>query len=211
MILFGIAAITLVAVLLYGSYTEGKRHDEMLLEAIDGWTKEMKFASVIYDIHDAARGILEDLDIMHPPELSAKDGKLLQFLGTEWGRKTYGEDIWVLCTQAEVRKFFTSHDQDETYAPESSDDDVTVIISDCRFKNEFNAFPDALKIRLECPRELRRERCEQWRENDTHPSEVDLDTYAAENQFDLLFDTHLSEPEEIVAKVVAHIKQENRK
>lgn len=32
MILLGIAAIALVAVLLYGTYSEGKRHDEMLEE-----------------------------------------------------------------------------------------------------------------------------------------------------------------------------------
>lgn len=192
-------------ILISGKQGSGKSTlTSLLLEALDGWTCELKFASVIYDIHDAARAVLQDLGIDPPPGLEIKDGKLLQFLGTEWGRQTYGEDIWVKCAQAEVAKYF-KRQEDTGLAEEGS----AVIVSDCRFKNEFEAFPEALRIRLECPRELRQQRCEQWRDNDKHPSEIDLDTYVAENRFDLVFDTHLDRPEKIVEKILSHLKEKS--
>jgi hypothetical protein len=69
------------------------------------------------------------------------------------------------------------------------DDMVLFIVSDCRFRNEFDGFPDAFKVRLECDRDIRKSRCSQWRENDTHISETDLDGYAEEGKFDCVIDT----------------------
>ena len=51
-----------------------------------------------------------------------KDRKLLQFLGTDWGRSTLGESVWV--------------DLWEKNAHERLADDWLVLCDDCRFTNE---------------------------------------------------------------------------
>jgi hypothetical protein len=63
------------------------------------------------------------------------------------------------------------------------------VIGDCRFENEFDAFPHALRVRLGCPEEVRKSRCSMWRENTQHPSEIGLDKYAKEGWFDLYLHT----------------------
>ena len=78
-------------------------------------------------------------------------------------------------------------------------------MDDCRFKNEFNAIPEALRIRLQCPRVVRRIRCTAWRDNEDHPSETDLDSYVDQNKFDLVFETDKMIPEtqvEIISKTL---------
>ncbi len=144
---------------------------------------EFKFAETIYSIHNYARELLKKFGIEHPDHLKIKDGKMLQWLGTEWGRGTYGEDVWTKCTRGEISGFF------ELYSVKPK----IAVISDCRFKNEFAEFPDALRVRLECSEFVRRDRCEQWRTNTTHPSEVDLDGHSADGLFDVTFYTeHVS-------------------
>lgn len=131
-----------------------------------------RFANVIYEMHDECRMILRSYGIEPKPE---KDGELLQFLGTNWGRKNYGDNVWAKCTRSAVDKIL------------KASPNTVHIISDCRFRNEFSFFPDALRVRLTCSKEVRKARCESWRENDTHPSEVDLDGF--EDRFDLVLDT----------------------
>ena len=62
---------------------------------------------------------------------------------------------------------------------------LLITIDDCRFENEFHAFPDALRVRLTCDKAVRKERCSEWRENDKHLSETSLDGFSKENMFDL--------------------------
>jgi|SRR5665213_432766 len=154
---------------------------------------EIRFASTIYKIHDEIRRIMDEFGIDTPEAVKVKDGALLQFLGTDWGRKTYGEDVWVHATRNQVEQLF------EKVGAHA--ENILVVISDCRFKNEFEAFPEALRIRLECPKVIRQQRCEQWRENDTHQSEVDLDDYVHAGRFDLIFDTQFSGPEHIAGVI----------
>lgn len=64
-----------------------------------------------------------------------------------------------------------------------------IIVDDCRFENEFDALPEALRIRLEAREEVRRLRADSWREDVFHPSETGLDKYCEEGKFDLVFNT----------------------
>jgi len=108
-------------------------------------------------MHDAVLAIGRKYGIQR-----ALDKTLLQLLGTEWGRKTVDPNVWVNVLQAKVR------------AIRNLDPNAKIVIDDCRFPNELEAFPDFLKIRLECDRQLRKMRCSQWRENESHISESAL-------------------------------------
>lgn len=142
--------------------------------------EHMKFAVILYEMHDAIRGILRKYGIdkaVDGQDFQGIDGPLLQVLGNEWGRKTRGEDFWVNVMKARVDK---------------SDADW-IIIDDCRLENEFYAFdgPDleplpeykVFKIRLTAPEDVRKVRAEKWRENTTHASETGLDRIRDEDFF----------------------------
>lgn len=49
------------------------------------------------------------------------------------------------------------------------------LIADVRYTEEVDYFKDAIKIRIECPREIRAQRGTLT--NETHPSECELDSY----------------------------------
>lgn len=134
----------------------------------------LKFADVLYRMHDA---VLKILYSYLPKRKIQKDGPLLQVLGIEWGRNTLGENIWVDLLKERIKQHQVSFNPDY------------IFIDECRFENEFNAFPEALRIRLECPKEIRKARCSMWRDNDSHHSEIGLDDYAKAHKFDLYLDT----------------------
>lgn len=148
----------------------------------------LNFADIIYDIHDFA---LEELEKAGIKRDIVKDGPLLQLLGTEWGRNTIDKNIWVKALQGKVKN--------------SSAD--FVIIGDTRFENEFDGFPDAIKIRLECVEEIRKERCSQWRDRTDHPSETGLDEYALSGAFDLYIDTGKKSANQALETVVRFIRE----
>lgn len=125
----------------------------------------------------------------------------MQWLGTEWGRARYGQDVWLEVCRGAIDKFVKTH---ETYAKR-----IVPIVSDVRFRNEFDAFPQALRVRLECPEDVRRRRAETWRENITHPSEVDLDWHAERGSFDMTFDTSLTSIEQQVELILAQLYKGN--
>lgn len=150
---------------------------------------ELKFADPIYDIHNYAREYLMDNGIKM---VNKKDGPLLQHLGTEWGRNTYGENIWVDIAKNRVKKFGSR---------------CTFIVSDCRFRNEFSAFPEALRIRLNAREEIRKVRCEMWRENTKHQSEIDLDGFELQGLFDMHLDTGKINVEGCVELILAQIQK----
>jgi hypothetical protein len=132
---------------------------------------EHSFAKVLYRMHDEVLDILSSYRAV--PE---KDGTLLQLLGTEWGRKTYGDNIWVDIVKQGIEQGNRIWD-----SPMNKSSGVHVI-TDCRFVNEVVNFPQALKVRLECSETIRKARIlttpgQNWRENSNHPSECDLDKY----------------------------------
>lgn len=167
-----------------GKTTLMKAIQQHMERAYDVSVKEIRFAQTIYDIHDYARELLRFRGVARPD----KDGPFLQMLGTEWGRNQIHPNIWVDCAKGEINNI----------APEPREDQL-FIVSDCRFRNEFDGL-DAFKVRLEAGRDVRRSRADSWRENDEHPSEVDLDEYAREGYFNCYVDTELA-----VQTSVSHI------
>lgn len=153
---------------------------------------ELKFAGPIYAIHDFARDLLKRLGVKIPAHLEVKDGPMLQWLGTEWGRKTIADDVWTQCARGAVDRI-------------GATSDALIMFSDCRFKNEFDTFPEALRVRLECPKEVRKERAEMWRDNDTHISETDLDDHVYAGKFDMVFDTQHSSVTHIATMIMAQL------
>lgn len=149
----------------------------------------VKFAGIIYAIHNYAVETMESLGFSS----NHKHGDLLQFLGTEWGRKNFGDDVWVKATRSRIDALETP----------------IVIIDDCRFENEFDGFPEALRVRLECPEEIRKIRCDSWRDATNHPSEISLDNYVKNGKFDLIFYTDKQSTDHCVEIIMAKLDKNN--
>lgn len=140
-----------------------------------------KFADPIYEMHAACLPILKRLKLVD--KTVTKEGALLQVLGTEYGRRHLGEDVWVRTTKRAVEDYL-----DDTFGSRTVDTLETrsqrvAIIDDLRFPNEFDAFPWGIRIRLEADEAIRKARCSAWRSNTRHPSEVALDQYVREGKF----------------------------
>lgn len=147
------------------------------------------FARPIREITDDIRMFMNDHGIDTPPEVLVKDGDLMQLIGA-WARKRYGADVWLKILKAKIKS------AEKTWLGGTKR--LTIVVTDCRFRNEFEAFPEALRVRLEASEEVRRARAEMWRENTMHESEIDLDEYAKLGRFDAFFQT-----DAIVARAVA--------
>lgn len=147
----------------------------------------LRFAEGLYRLHDACLPILKELGII--PESTDKEGDLLQIIGTEYGRNKKGENVWVDIVRKQVDR------------ASWLENPALITIEDARFPNEFDAFPDAFRVRLEAPAEVRKARCHSWRENQNHPSEVGLDAYAAAGKFDLVIDTSIVDRQQAAKQV----------
>lgn len=153
------------------------------------YCKVFKFAEVIYRLHDVCLPILQEYGVVSAN--IKKEGDLLQILGTQYGRNLKGENVWVDVTRRQVQQYLAAHSKNY------------VIIDDCRFENEFDAFhPVAHMIRLTAPREVRKARCSAWRENDNHESEVGLDNYEKNMNFDYVINTDKGDPEKALQEVL---------
>lgn len=80
----------------------------------------VKFAQPLYDIQEFAYKRIGS--VYTRPDNFIKDRKLLQWLGTEWGREIVDKDIWVSIWKEAVKKY--------------KDQDVLVVVDDVRFLNE---------------------------------------------------------------------------
>lgn len=184
-------------VLLSGKQGSGKTTTQKAL--IDAWNQRanhkavlVNFADPLYEMAEAVRNIAARYGI---PKKMPKDGPLLQVLGTEWGRNTVSENIWVDALRGKMDHLYA---QGGVFAY----DHPLFVVGDCRFRNEFELFPEALRVRLKCPEATRRERCSMWRENSQHQSEIDLDGFDEEGRFDLYLDTWAQPPEEAVRAIL---------
>ncbi len=155
----------------------------------------LKFADTIYTMHDKCLEILKERGVNRA---IVKDGYLLQMLGTEWGRKTISENVWVDCLKGQVNNVIKKYEKKNCT-------NLVIFVTDCRFKNEFHAFPEALRVRLDCPEYVRKQRCSMWRNTTRHPSETDLDQYFLAGLFDLTLNTHLLGIEACVNKINAKL------
>lgn len=138
--------------------------------------QHLSFAEPLYKMHNAVLSEMSSMGF----DVPAKDGDLLQALG-DYARKKYGDDVFVKAVKAKIAR---------TMEYASKLEGFIAVISDCRFKSEWSAFPDAFTVRLNCPVEIRRKRIEEtpgqsWRENQDHASETELDL----TEFDLTYQT----------------------
>lgn len=149
-----------------------KRLKSKFIEKLAIESITLKFADPLYEMQDAIHKILDNYEIHRPK----KDGYLLQWLGTQYGRMHIDQDIWVNILKTRLGNI-----------PK----DVPIMIDDCRFENEFDVLKEVncLMIRLECPEYLRKQRAESWRTDTEHASEVGLDRYVKMNKFDVVLDT----------------------
>lgn len=144
------------------------------------WVRRMKFADPLYELHDTILDLMQGWSGEPRPK---KDGPLLQWLGTDFGRKKYGDDIWVKALKKKMDEDSLLYNFGELRA--------LYIIDDCRFENEFDAFREALRIRLKAKEDTRKARTDCWREDTNHPSEIGLDFYDNRGLFDLYIDTDI--------------------
>lgn len=168
----------------------------------------VKFADPLYEMHKAIRGILQSYK---SDNLDANkiDGPLLQLLGTEWGRKTRGDDIWVDVAKARVELMHTLHNPHRLFARS------IFIFDDARFENEIKAFdndedPDTrvFRIRLTAPEATRKTRADKWRDNTDHPSEIGLDGFKG---WDIVVDTAVHDPKDVLNQIAQFIELTERR
>ncbi len=170
----------------------------------------IKFADVLYEMHDY---LLNRMEHYTGTPRVKKDGVLLQILGTEWGRYKFGADVWVNI----LRNRIANLKMGEWTKGAPYDGKIMtkgrrlILIDDCRFENEFDAFPEALRLRLECPADIRKLRMPEgtWRDNQQHPSEIGLDQYAADGKFDLTFNTDTQSVDHCAAMIAAQLQKRN--
>ncbi|MDX9730219.1 MAG: hypothetical protein RBT63_00475 [Bdellovibrionales bacterium] len=154
----------------------------------------LNFADGLYAIHDIVNYGLKELGIV--PK-SKKDRVLLQLLGTEWGRKVYGENIWVRMLKQKISDLRTLEQK------------ALVIVGDCRFENEFDAFPEALRVRLVAAEHVRRARAISFGDPH-HASETQLDCYAYNGLFDMNLRTDGNVgPDGTVELILAQLQKSN--
>ena len=136
------------------------------------------------------------------PEKMAGMRRMLQLLGTEVGRRCWDEDVWVkhLLRRVEAQKRISG-----TSGP------YGVVITDVRFRNEFNALRAAgfLMIDVQAPTEFLRikppenghtpfDGCCPYH----HASERDLDGYRAAEKFNLTLFNDRVNPIPLLARLV---------
>jgi hypothetical protein len=191
-------------VLLSGQQGSGKTSAQKKL--IDMWNARpghkaiaINFADALYEMHFAVQAIAQRYGI-EPKK--PKDGPLLQVLGTQWGRHTIDENIWVIILKGKIKEQYA---REGLYAHDV--DKALIVIGDCRFENEFEAFPEALRVRLICNEDARKLRCSMWRENTAHESEVSLDRYDTLGKFDLYVDTGAIDLNGVVDLIDAQLKK----
>lgn len=150
----------------------------------------LKFAGPLYEMQEAVRSVAKTYGIAMPE----KDGLLLQWLGTEWGRNVRGTEVWVNALK---------------YKAENSRADI-VIIDDCRFENELNAFDNTraqvIKIRLFAENTVRKLRADGWRDNEEHPSEIGLD-HIPNEQFNLALETQNLSQVDVLTLTLEELKK----
>lgn len=163
----------------------------------------LKFADVLYEMHDAILEVYNRRKPANYPIIKLAKS-LLPFIGTDWGRKIKTTDfvpveggIWVDIMKEKIRH---QRNADFMY-----DETSIIVIDDMRFKNEFDDM-DGVKVRLECPEDVRKARCSEWRPGAiNHPSETDLNDYVTQGKFDLVIDTSINSAEETLKTVKEYI------
>lgn len=161
----------------------------------------MKFAGPLYEMHEAIRAVLAKYGI----EMPKKVGELLQYLGTEFGRKLFGDDVWVRCIHNAILNATEQLDR--------WNDKAFIVVDDARFENELDMFLrlrdtcddfTILTIRLDADEKTRKLRAEGWRDNVNHASETGLDLRL--DDFDMRINTETASADEALFAVCQAIE-----
>lgn len=109
-----------------GGYGVGKSTAiQLLKEAVSYGTpfRLVKFAQPLYDIQEMVYNRISS--VYERPADFKKDRTLLQWLGTDWGRGTISESLWIDIWRAEAKQRLGLN--------------AMVVCDDCRFDNEAEA------------------------------------------------------------------------
>lgn len=152
------------------------------------------------------RYLLPDAIALLPDEeIQAKARALPQKVGTEIGRDTWYQNVWVdrLMTNA---KYVESGKAKQGYKdPADGEPWEGVYVTDCRFPNEFDALQKAgfLMVDIQCPLEFMR--LKPGTPQGNHPSERALDDYRAKGRFDLrIYNDRATDVGQIVETILHH-------
>ena len=108
-----------------GQMGSGKSTAIERLKKYAGRVELVKFAGPIYDIQEYVYSRIAS--VYTRPDTFTKDRKLLQWIGTDWGRDTISQTIWLDLWKAKVRSVQNQH----IYTP-----NLTIVCDDVRFDNE---------------------------------------------------------------------------
>lgn len=162
----------------------------------------MSFAEPIKQIHDSVRRTMSQYTGGLDLTKTKPDRRLMQLIGTEWGREVFGPEVWINALKERMmvhhRRYVSMQGMRDRILQNNAlagakDAKLPVplfVISDCRFPDEFEAFPEALRVRIECQRDIRKLRDTENKWGDeTHRSETALDDYSINKRFDLYLDS----------------------
>lgn len=106
-----------------GGMGAGKSTAIQLLKEVSGREVfNVKFAQPIYDVQEYCYQRISS--VYQRPESFIKDRKLLQWIGTEWGRDSISTSLWVDIWRAEVKRI------------REGNPDALIVCDDVRFDNE---------------------------------------------------------------------------
>lgn len=155
-------------------------------------TYHLKFADILYEMHDEVCRVAYKYAI----PTNKKESRLLQLLGTEWGRETKGQDVWVNALANKIANIHGTIARDDL-----------VVVDDCRFPNELNLQVPGwlvLSCRLDASKEVRKSRAEGWRDTDDHPSEVALD-HLGPSSYNLHLNTDVLNEFDVLDTVITYV------
>jgi hypothetical protein len=98
----------------------------------------VKFAEPLYRMQEEIYNIISS--VYKRPADFVKDRKLLQWLGTEWGRGTISESLWIDIWKSEVKDLVMDEGSLDKYFTVGGGESNTIITcDDVRFDNEAEA------------------------------------------------------------------------
>ena len=146
----------------------------------------LKFADIIYEMHEDILYTMREYGFETPK----KHRGLLRFLGTEFAKPLFGEDVWC---QILGERIITMHNEGLKQ----------FVLDDMRFPNEYDLLKSlgAFMVYLDIPEDIRRHRAIDWRPG-THVSDVPLPgPWDVQTLHDLDFDN----PGEYETKILEYI------
>ena len=123
---------------IHKSFAESLKNVVKLLR-IQDIDKAFLIMNELFDNKSPCNMYAKLVEMSQYPVTDEKDRGLLQYLGTDWARK-WDKNVWVRGLQNKIKP------------------NNLYVVTDCRFMNEFKAFPDWYSVYIDCPDDIRKER-----------------------------------------------------